>query len=243
MYIKAQDKKIYIKITSSIPDWNHEENYSPYHCMEIGLARKNEELHFSKAMEDKLQNPFLEVIKNQRVQSLKRISEIILQAITEENRKKADGRGEKTNASKDRLAFILSNAIMSQQSQLHQQGKNISIEFKEEVRDDESSKEDDQPLRKSIRTVKMSISVITVILCGFVLSKRFHHGDKIDSHSVRFCIVFAVVDIRYPSFAFRISEMDEWFSSIRLPGSLKFFEGVLLRCYVVYLGFRNSSNF
>ncbi|GKC65525.1 hypothetical protein Tco_1098123 [Tanacetum coccineum] len=55
--------------------------------MEIGLARKNEELHFSKAMEDKLQNPFLEVIKNQRVQSLKRISEIILQAITEENRK------------------------------------------------------------------------------------------------------------------------------------------------------------
>ncbi|GJQ98393.1 hypothetical protein Tco_0009532 [Tanacetum coccineum] len=50
-------------------------------------AGKNEELHFSKAMEDKLQNPFLEVIKNQRVQSLKRISEIILQAITEENRK------------------------------------------------------------------------------------------------------------------------------------------------------------
>ncbi|GJR57968.1 Orf y [Tanacetum coccineum] len=59
--LKAQDKKIYIKVTSSIPDWNHEENYSPYHCMEIGLARKNEELHFSKAMEDKLQNPFLEV--------------------------------------------------------------------------------------------------------------------------------------------------------------------------------------
>ncbi|GJV35937.1 hypothetical protein Tco_1408414 [Tanacetum coccineum] len=85
--LKAQDKKIYIKVTSSIPDWNHEENYSPYHCMEIGLARKNEELQFSKAMEDKLQNPFLEVIKNQRVQSLKRISEIILQAITEENRK------------------------------------------------------------------------------------------------------------------------------------------------------------
>ncbi|GKC65524.1 hypothetical protein Tco_1098122 [Tanacetum coccineum] len=55
--------------------------------MEIGLARKNEELHFSKAMEDKLQNPFLEVIKSQRVQGLKRISEIILQAITEENRK------------------------------------------------------------------------------------------------------------------------------------------------------------
>ncbi|GKB50581.1 putative ribosomal protein L9/RNase H1 [Tanacetum coccineum] len=85
--LKAQDKKIYIKVTSSIPDWNHEENYSPYHCMEIGLARKNKELHFSKAMEDKLQNLFLEVIKNQRVQSLKRISEIILQAITEENRK------------------------------------------------------------------------------------------------------------------------------------------------------------
>ncbi|GJT18254.1 putative ribosomal protein L9/RNase H1 [Tanacetum coccineum] len=85
--LKAQDKKIYIKVTSSIPDWNHEENYSPYHCMEIGLAKSNENLHFSKAMEDKLQNPFLEVIKSQRVQGLKRISEIILQAITEENRK------------------------------------------------------------------------------------------------------------------------------------------------------------
>ncbi|GKD73969.1 hypothetical protein Tco_1332251 [Tanacetum coccineum] len=85
--LKAQDKKIYIKVTSSIPDWNHEENYSPYHCMEIGLAKSNENLHFSKAMEDKSQNPFLEVIKSQRVQGLKRISEIILQAITEENRK------------------------------------------------------------------------------------------------------------------------------------------------------------
>ncbi|GJW03778.1 hypothetical protein Tco_1562634 [Tanacetum coccineum] len=57
--LKAQDKKIYIKVTSSIPDWNHEENYSPYHLC------------------------------NRRAKSFKfkRISEIILQAITEENRK------------------------------------------------------------------------------------------------------------------------------------------------------------
>ncbi|GJZ19981.1 hypothetical protein Tco_0556571 [Tanacetum coccineum] len=57
--LKAQDKKIYIKVTSSIPDWNHEENYSPYHCMEIGLAKSNENLHFSKAMEDKNENPII----------------------------------------------------------------------------------------------------------------------------------------------------------------------------------------
>ncbi|GJZ19979.1 hypothetical protein Tco_0556569 [Tanacetum coccineum] len=42
--LKAQDKPIYIKIVSSVPDWDHEENYSPYHFMEIGLAKPNTEL-------------------------------------------------------------------------------------------------------------------------------------------------------------------------------------------------------
>ncbi|GKE06161.1 Orf y [Tanacetum coccineum] len=45
--LKAQDKPIYVKVVSSIPDWNHEENYSPYHFMEIGLAKPNKELQFS----------------------------------------------------------------------------------------------------------------------------------------------------------------------------------------------------
>ncbi|GJW03773.1 RNA-directed DNA polymerase, eukaryota, reverse transcriptase zinc-binding domain protein [Tanacetum coccineum] len=60
--LKAQDKPIYVKVVSSIPDWNHEENYSPYHFMEIGLAKPNKELQFSKVMEDKLENPFLEAV-------------------------------------------------------------------------------------------------------------------------------------------------------------------------------------
>ncbi|GJX55636.1 hypothetical protein Tco_0285533 [Tanacetum coccineum] len=52
----ADSRLIYqaFRAVSSIPDWNHEENYSPYHFMEIGLAKPNKELQFSKVMEDKL---------------------------------------------------------------------------------------------------------------------------------------------------------------------------------------------
>ncbi|GJS46039.1 hypothetical protein Tco_1364675, partial [Tanacetum coccineum] len=85
--LKAQDKPIYVKVVSSIPDWNHEENYSPYHFMEIGLAKPNKELQFSKVMEDKLENPFLEAVQKARNQGLKRIAELILQTITEGNKK------------------------------------------------------------------------------------------------------------------------------------------------------------
>ncbi|GJU08206.1 hypothetical protein Tco_1124636 [Tanacetum coccineum] len=76
--LKAQDKPIYVKVVSSIPDWNHEENYSPYHFMEIGLAKPNKELQFSKVMEDKLENPFLEAVQKARNQGLKRIAEKLL---------------------------------------------------------------------------------------------------------------------------------------------------------------------
>ncbi|GJY73522.1 RNA-directed DNA polymerase, eukaryota, reverse transcriptase zinc-binding domain protein [Tanacetum coccineum] len=85
--LKAQDKPIYIKIVSSIPDWDHEENYSPYHFMEIGLANPNTELQFSKVMTDVLANPFLDAVQKIRNQGLKRIAELILQTITEENKK------------------------------------------------------------------------------------------------------------------------------------------------------------
>ncbi|GJY67944.1 Orf y [Tanacetum coccineum] len=85
--LKAQDKPIYVKVVSSIPDWNHEENYSPYHFMEIGLAKPNKELQFSKVMEDRLENPFLETVQKTRNQGLRRIAELILQTITEGNKK------------------------------------------------------------------------------------------------------------------------------------------------------------
>ncbi|GJZ48144.1 Orf y [Tanacetum coccineum] len=85
--LKAQDKPIYVKVVSSIPDWNHEENYSPYHFMEIGLAKPNKELQFSKVMEDRLENPFLGAVQKVRNQGLRRIAELILQTITEGNKK------------------------------------------------------------------------------------------------------------------------------------------------------------
>ncbi|GKC53676.1 hypothetical protein Tco_1076421 [Tanacetum coccineum] len=85
--LKAQDKPIYIKIVSSVPDWDHEENYSPYHFMEIGLAKPNTELQFSKVMTDVLANPFLDAVQKIRNQGLKRIAELILQTITEGNKK------------------------------------------------------------------------------------------------------------------------------------------------------------
>ncbi|GJW32765.1 Orf y [Tanacetum coccineum] len=85
--LKSQDKPIYIKIVSSVPDWDHEENYSPYHFMEIGLAKPNTELQFSKVMTDVLANPFLDAVQKIRNQGLKRIAELILQTITEGNKK------------------------------------------------------------------------------------------------------------------------------------------------------------
>ncbi|GJS42914.1 hypothetical protein Tco_0567957 [Tanacetum coccineum] len=75
------------RAVSSVPDWDHEENYSPYHFMEIGLAKPNTELQFSKVMTDVLANPFLEAVQKIRNQGLKRIAELILQTITEGNKK------------------------------------------------------------------------------------------------------------------------------------------------------------
>ncbi|GJW25171.1 hypothetical protein Tco_0038982 [Tanacetum coccineum] len=60
--LKAQDKPIYA-------------------CL------SQQELQFSKVMEDKLENPFLEAVQKARNQGLKRIAELILQTITEGNKK------------------------------------------------------------------------------------------------------------------------------------------------------------
>nr|GFA84806.1 hypothetical protein [Tanacetum cinerariifolium] len=37
--LKAKDDPIYIKVISSVPDWNQEDGYNPYHFLEIGLAK------------------------------------------------------------------------------------------------------------------------------------------------------------------------------------------------------------
>nr|GFA62557.1 hypothetical protein [Tanacetum cinerariifolium] len=61
--LKAQDKLIYIKVVS--------------------LAKTNKEMQLSKVMTDKPEESLLEVIHKTRVQSLRRIAELILQSLAE----------------------------------------------------------------------------------------------------------------------------------------------------------------
>nr|GEV23350.1 hypothetical protein [Tanacetum cinerariifolium] len=85
--LKAKDSPIYIKVISLIPDWNHEENYSPYHFIEIGLASSKKELQPSTAKKDDPDRSLLDTLAKIRVQNLRRIAEQILHAISEGERK------------------------------------------------------------------------------------------------------------------------------------------------------------
>ena len=85
--LKAKDSPIYIKVISSIPDWNHEENYSPYHFIEIGLASTKKELQHSTFKIDDPSRSLLDTLAKIRVQNLKRIAEQILLAISEGERR------------------------------------------------------------------------------------------------------------------------------------------------------------
>nr|GEZ07223.1 hypothetical protein [Tanacetum cinerariifolium] len=42
--LKAKDDPIYIKIISSVPDWQQEDGYKSYHFLEIGLAKSKKEI-------------------------------------------------------------------------------------------------------------------------------------------------------------------------------------------------------
>nr|GEW61704.1 hypothetical protein [Tanacetum cinerariifolium] len=85
--LKAKDSPIYIKVISSIPDWSHEENYSPYHFLEIGLASSKNELQPSTVKKDDPDRSLLDTLAKIRVQNLRRIAEQILHAISEGERK------------------------------------------------------------------------------------------------------------------------------------------------------------
>ncbi|GJS69295.1 hypothetical protein Tco_0702136 [Tanacetum coccineum] len=78
--LKAKDDPIYIKVISSIPDWQQEEGYDPYHFLEIGLAKSKKEISQSQPMEEQqlLLNNLLKI----RVNSFKRISEKILEVLS-----------------------------------------------------------------------------------------------------------------------------------------------------------------
>nr|GFA81820.1 hypothetical protein [Tanacetum cinerariifolium] len=68
-------------------DWNHEENYSPYHFIEIGLASSKKELQPSTAKKDDPDRSLLDTLAKIRVQNLRRIAEQILHALSEGERK------------------------------------------------------------------------------------------------------------------------------------------------------------
>ena len=84
--LKAKDDPIYIRITSSLPEWTQEAAYAPYHYMEIGLAKGKKEIEKSQPMEDKDQ-PFDEILRPHRINGLRRISEKIIEIISGSKKK------------------------------------------------------------------------------------------------------------------------------------------------------------
>nr|GEV57161.1 hypothetical protein [Tanacetum cinerariifolium] len=85
--LKAKDSPIYIKVISSIPDWNHEENYSPYYFIEISLASSKKEFQPFTVKKDDPDRSLLDTLAKIRVQNLRRIVEQILHAISDGERK------------------------------------------------------------------------------------------------------------------------------------------------------------
>ena len=80
--LKARDDPIYLKVSSSIPDWEHPESFQAYHFIEIGLAKNKKEIIMSQPMEDK-DLPFHEMLLTVRLDGLKKISEKILKISSE----------------------------------------------------------------------------------------------------------------------------------------------------------------
>nr|GEY55796.1 hypothetical protein [Tanacetum cinerariifolium] len=78
--LKAKDDPIYIKIISTVPDWQQEDGYKSYHFLEIDLAKSKKEISQSQPMEE--QQSFPDNLLKIRVNSLRRISEKILEVLT-----------------------------------------------------------------------------------------------------------------------------------------------------------------
>nr|GEU71394.1 TPA: orf y [Tanacetum cinerariifolium] len=78
--LKAKDDPIYIKVVSSVLDWQQKDGYKSYHFLEIGLAKSKKEISQSQPMEE--QQSFPNNLLKIRVNSLRRISEKILEVLT-----------------------------------------------------------------------------------------------------------------------------------------------------------------
>lgn len=78
--LKAKDDPIYIKVISSIPDWQQEDGFNSYHFLEIGLAKSKKEISQSQPIEE--QQSFPDNLVKIRVNSLRRISEKVLEVLS-----------------------------------------------------------------------------------------------------------------------------------------------------------------
>ncbi|KAL4554914.1 hypothetical protein LXL04_037523 [Taraxacum kok-saghyz] len=84
--LKAKDEPIYIRCISSLPEWIHEATIALYHFLEIGLSKAKKENDQSQPMEDKDQ-PFEEILHQNRINVLRRILEKIIEIISETKKK------------------------------------------------------------------------------------------------------------------------------------------------------------
>ncbi|KAL4579675.1 hypothetical protein LXL04_015831 [Taraxacum kok-saghyz] len=75
--LKAKDEPMYIRFTSSIPEWTHGSTFPAYHYVEIGIANNKREIGKSEPNPD-MNDKFLETLHNNRVNGFRRISEKIL---------------------------------------------------------------------------------------------------------------------------------------------------------------------
>ena len=78
--LKAKDEPLYIRFTSSIPEWIHGSVLPAYHFVEVGIANSKKEIGQSMVMND-MNDQFLEVLHNNRINGLRRICEKILEII------------------------------------------------------------------------------------------------------------------------------------------------------------------
>ncbi|CAH1433726.1 unnamed protein product [Lactuca virosa] len=79
--LKARDDPIYIRVISSLPDWIQGATLAPYHYLEIGLAKAKKDIEQSRPTEDK-DLPFEEILHQNRINGLRRISEKIIEIIS-----------------------------------------------------------------------------------------------------------------------------------------------------------------
>lgn len=78
--LKAKDEPIYIRFTSSIPEWIHGSIFPAYHFIEVGIANNKRTISQSEPMND-LNDQLLSVLHNNRINGLRRICEKLLEIL------------------------------------------------------------------------------------------------------------------------------------------------------------------